>query len=157
MQYDHRNTAYNNPPLSANFFVPSNYYFVTNVFNPAFGQAPTELQNISLNACDPIIAPIDIGLFVQQILYNIALLISQLEAIEASIITAIDTANQCGPTAITSGTTITAAGPFYVAYDMTGNIVINASDVYLSLNNRIVTEQLQSMEINLVLLSVMVR
>ena len=60
------NTAYNNPPVSSNFFVPSNYYFVTNVFNQAFGQAPTALQNISLNANDPIAIPLDIGLVVQQ-------------------------------------------------------------------------------------------
>ena len=60
------NTAYNNPPASSNFFVPSNYCFVTNVFNQAFGQGPTALQNISLNANDPIAIPLDIGLVVQQ-------------------------------------------------------------------------------------------
>ena len=60
------NTAYNNPPVSENFFVPSNYYFVTNVFNQAFGQGPTALQNISLNGNDPIITPVDVGLVVQQ-------------------------------------------------------------------------------------------
>ena len=60
------NTAYNNPPTTSNFFVPSNYQFVTNVFNQAFGQGPTALQNISLNACDPIVAPLDVGLLILQ-------------------------------------------------------------------------------------------
>ena len=134
------NTAYNNPPVSSNFFVPSNYCFATNVFNQAFGQGPTALQNISLNACDPIIAPVDIGLLAQQILYNITGPIpSQLDALEAAILTAIDTANPCGSTVITSGTTITAAGNYCVAQSMTGNIVVNASDVDLNLNNRTVT------------------
>ena len=88
------NMAYNNPPVSSNFFVGSNYYFVTNIFNPLFGQGATALQNISLNACDPIIAPIDIGLLVQQIAYNTAVFIpSQLNVIEAAIVSAID--NQC--------------------------------------------------------------
>ena len=127
-----RNTAYNNPPTSSNFFVPSNYYFVTNVFNQAFGQGPTALQNISLNACDPISAPEDVGLLAQQILYNVEVSIpSQLDVIQSLI--------GCLPTAITAGTTITAAGNYCLSTSITGNIAITASDVYLNLNNRTVT------------------
>ena len=138
-----RNTAYNNPPTTSNFFVPSNYYFVTNVFNPLFGQAPTALQNISLNACDPIVAPIDVGLLAQQILYNVEDVIpSQLNVIEATILTAIEniqTQTPCAPIAITAGTTITAAGNYCLANSITDDIVVAASDVYLDLNNRTVT------------------
>ena len=107
-----RNTAYNNPPTTSNFFVPSNYTFVTNVFNPLFGQAPTALQNISLNACDPISAPVDVGLLAQQILYNVEVSIpSQLDVILA----AVESGSPCAPTAITTGTTIMAAGNYCVA------------------------------------------
>ena len=60
------NTAYNNPPSTTNFFVPSNYQFVTNVFNQLFGQAPSDLQNISLDGCVPIAMPDDIALIEKQ-------------------------------------------------------------------------------------------
>ena len=40
---------------------------------------------------------------------------------------------------ITSGTTINAAGNYCIEQSMTGNIVINANDVSLNLNNRTVT------------------
>ena len=131
-----RNTAYNNPPTTSNFFVPSNYYFVTNVFNPLYGQGPTALQNISLNACDPIIAPVDVGLLAQQILYNVEVSIpSQLDVILA----AVESSAPCAPTAITMGTTITAAGNYCLSNSLTGNIVMAVSDVYLNLNNRTVT------------------
>ena len=113
-----RNTAYNNPPVSSNFFVPSNYQFVTNVFNQAFGQGPTALQNISLNACDPIIAPVDVGLLSQQILYNVTV---------------------CAPTPVLSAETISASGIYCLSQNMTGNCVISASGVSLDLNNYKVT------------------
>ena len=71
--------------------------------------------------------------------------------------TAIDIANPCSSAAITSGKTITAAGNYCVAQSMTGNIVVNASDVYLSLNNRTVTGTITVNAINLVSLSAMVR
>ena len=76
------NTAYNNPPNSTTYSVSSNYSFVTNVFNPLFGQAPTALQNISLAENEPILAPINVALLTQQILYQVSDVIpSQLDAI----------------------------------------------------------------------------
>ncbi len=49
------NTAYSNPTNPP--VVESNYQFVTNVFNQLFGDAPTELQNISQGNCDTILTP----------------------------------------------------------------------------------------------------
>ena len=98
--------------------MPSNYQFVTNVFNQAFGQGPTALQNISLNACDPIIAPVDVGLLSQQILYNVTV---------------------CAPTPVLSAETISVSGIYCLSQNMTGNFVISASEVSLDLNNYKVT------------------
>ncbi len=57
------NTSYSNPiPRGQNApIVSSNYEFVTNVFNPLFGLAPSDVQNISLAGCDPICQPADIS------------------------------------------------------------------------------------------------
>ena len=59
------NVAYNNV---------DNYQFVTNVFNPLFGIAPSALQNISLAGCEPINAPTDLGLIAKQNLYKACLI-----------------------------------------------------------------------------------
>ncbi len=78
------NTAYSNPinPL----MVGSNYQFVTNVFNQRFGTAPSELQNISLDTCEPIATPDDTNLITKQILYKIAFPVtSQLDVITTTI------------------------------------------------------------------------
>ncbi len=57
------NTSYSNPiPRGENApIVSSNYEFVTNVFNPLFGLAPSDIQNISLDGCAPICQPADIS------------------------------------------------------------------------------------------------
>ncbi len=137
------NTAYNNPPTSSNFFVPSNYYFVTNVFNQLFGQAPTALQNISLDGCDPICTPEDLGLLAKQILYKVCDTIpSQLDVIESKIdaLTFSVEDSPCGPTAILAApTTISIAGNYCLANDVMGDITITANDVDLDMNNRRVT------------------
>jgi WD40 repeat protein len=52
------NVAYANPFNS--LIIGSNYRFVCNVFNPLFGSAPTELQNIELNSKQPITNRYDI-------------------------------------------------------------------------------------------------
>ena len=52
------NVAYANPINPA--IVPSNYIFVTNVFNPLFNDAPTALQNIQLSSKIPIPSVYDI-------------------------------------------------------------------------------------------------
>ena len=51
------NVAYSNPiPRAENApIVSSNYEFVTNVFNPLFEVAPSDIQNISLDGCAPTI------------------------------------------------------------------------------------------------------
>ena len=56
------NTSYSNPlPRAENEpIVSSNYQFVTNVFNPLFGIAPSDIQNISLDGCAPICQPDDV-------------------------------------------------------------------------------------------------
>ncbi len=80
------NTAYNNPPHTDNVSVPSNYQSVTNVFNSLFGQAPTDLQNISLNGCQAISSPEDVALIAKQIRYKVCnSLPSQLDVIESKI------------------------------------------------------------------------
>ena len=50
------NTAFNNPiPRAANKpIIVSNYHFVTNVFNPLFGEGPSSLQNIATSALTPL-------------------------------------------------------------------------------------------------------
>ena len=89
------NTAYNNPPSSDNFIVGSNYQFVTNVFNQKFGQAPSALQNISLDGCDPISTPEDLALLIKQIKYKVCISIpSQLDVIQ-SLIENIDASASC--------------------------------------------------------------
>ena len=100
------NTAYDNPPVSSNFFVPSNYYFVTNVFNQLFGQAPTLLQNISLNGNTPTLEPINTGLILQQELNQVASAINQLNALP-TFYSVVSLLVECIPTAISASTTIT--------------------------------------------------
>ena len=131
------NTAYNNPPSSSNFFVGSNYQFVTNVFNPLFGQAPTDLQNISLNGCEPITSPDDLILLANQAK---ALLCSAhdnftgLTLVEDLITNALT----CQPTAISSATTITQSGSYCLRESIVGLITINADDVALDINGHVI-------------------
>ena len=63
------NTSYSNPlPRGENEpIVSSNYQFVTNVFNPLFGVAPSDIQNISLDGCAPICQPDDIEARIRRI------------------------------------------------------------------------------------------
>ena len=78
------NTSYSNPiPRGANApIVSSNYAFVTNVFNPLFGQIPSDLQNISLDGCDPICTPEDIALLVKQIKYKVCGIESKIDVVD---------------------------------------------------------------------------
>ena len=123
------NTAYNNPPSTTNFFVPSNYQFVTNVFNSLFGQAPSDLQNISLNGCEPITPPDDLVLLAKQIRYQVCEGIpSFIENLEI---------NACNP-AVLVGQTISASG-IYCLSQNSDSIFITASNVELDLNNYKVT------------------
>ena len=57
------NTSYSNPiPRGENApIVSSNYEFVTNIFNPLFEIAPSDIENISLAGCEPICPPDDIS------------------------------------------------------------------------------------------------
>ncbi len=133
------NTAYNNPPPStSNLFVPSNYYFVANVFNPLFGQAPSDLQNISLNGCDPIAAPDDIGLILKRAK---AALCSTVDSLVNNTLleSAIGAAVGYTATPINSATTIAAEGVYCLNQNIDGNILIDASYVQLDLNNYKVT------------------
>jgi hypothetical protein len=82
------NTAYSNPIPSSIYHpvVSTNYYFVCNVFNQLFGQAPSALQNISLGGCEVVSQPTDLALLSNQILYNVTTPIpSQLAVISSKI------------------------------------------------------------------------
>ncbi len=126
------NTAYNNPPTSSNFFVGSNYQFVTNVFNPLFGQAPTDLQNISLNGCEPITSPDDLALLMKQIKNKVLQI--QEGTISAALQSSLDELLICGRTAITSSTTISTSGIYCVGQNV-AMITVASSDVDIDLSD----------------------
>ena len=131
------NTAYNNPPSSQNLIVGSNYYFVTNVFNPLFGQAPSALQNISLDGCDPIAVPFDLGLLAKQNFHKASViegLIPQLASL-----TQVDALLSCTQTSQSSAGTISESGSYCVTQPIAGTITIAANDVHLDLNNYTIT------------------
>ncbi len=133
------NTSYSNPiPRGENApIISSNYEFVTNVFNPLFSQAPSDIQNISLDGCDPICTPEDIALLIKQTLFKVCTPIpSQLDVIES----AIEALNPCAPTAVTTAGTISTSGTYCLANEISGSITIAASDVDVDLNNYRVTQ-----------------
>ena len=127
------NTAYNNPPASPNLIVGSNYVFVTNVFNPLFGQAPTALQNISLDGCVPITQPEDIDLLLKQTLQKACDLQSIVEQVTQLTIDLITTITGCSPMPIETAQTISTAGSYCLANDVS-SLTINASQVNVDLN-----------------------
>ena len=134
------NTSYSNPIPSGsnNPIVSSNYQFVTNVFNQLFGQVPSDLQNISLDGCDPICTPEDIALLIKQTLYKVCTPIpSQLDVIESKI---DNIGGACDPTAVTAAGTISSSGIYCVANEISGALTIAASNVYLDLNNYRITD-----------------
>jgi Periplasmic component of the Tol biopolymer transport system len=77
------NNAYSNPIPSALYkpVVPTNYYFVCNVFNQLSGQAPTALQNIALGGCEVISPPEDSILLLKQNKFLLYSLIDMVAAI----------------------------------------------------------------------------
>ena len=120
------NVAYNNT---------QNYEFVTNVFNPLFQNAPSDLQNISLNGCEPIAMPHDQALTAQQIIYKIKNISQTTTSLIEEIVNKIDQLDACDATAVTNAnTTITQEGRYCVAEPITGTITIAASNVDLDLN-----------------------
>ena len=139
------NTSYSNPvPQGINApIVSSNYQFVTNVFNQLFGQAPSDIQNISLDGCDPICTPEDVALLIKQTLYKVCTPIpSQLDLIESKVdaISVSVADNPCNPTAVTAAGAISSSGIYCLANNIAGAITISASNVYLDLNNYRVTD-----------------
>ncbi len=127
------NTAYANPldpPV-----VTTNYAFVTNVFNELFGQAPSDLQNVSVGGCEPICAPEDLALLSKQIKFKVCLIDSQLDVIESKI----DEPNPCAPTPIIGPTTISAQGIYCVGDTISGAITISSSNVALDINGYRIT------------------
>ena len=136
------NSAYSNPiPTGANEpIVGSNYQFVTNVFNQLFGQAPSALQNISLDGCDPIAQPLDQVLIAKQIRYKLCNVESALEEIISfSFSDIVAQATLCSPTNITSAQTISTSGTYRCCQNIMGDITIAASDVVLDLNKYKIT------------------
>ncbi len=149
------NTSYNNP---------QNYAFVQNVFNQLFGQAPTDLQNISVIGCAPLAIPFDDVSAAKKILYNVCTLIpgklqelnsivytvaikernnlSQLEVISSLLDTKLDTLFECAPTPVLNPGSISTSGFYCLANDINGALSIAASDVVLDLNNYKITNGL---------------
>ena len=84
-----RNTAYSNPIPTGTPnepIVSSNFQFVTNIFNQLFGTAPSNIQNISLDGCEPICTPADLALIGKQTLHKVCTTIpSQLDVMESKI------------------------------------------------------------------------
>ena len=137
------NTAYNNPPSSSQLIVGSNYVFVTNVFNPLFGQAPTALQNISLDGCEPITSPDDIALILKQTLAKECSSLDSLTQIDLfEAISKIDAAQACSPTPINSAQTISSSGSYALCQSIDGTLTIAASNVVLDLNTYTINGQL---------------
>ena len=138
-----QNTAYANPlmPFAG---IGTNYEFVTNVFNQQFGQAPTLLQNISLNCDEPVCMQEDIALTLKQTLSKSCQLVEAglpgLSSVIDSILT-LSFGMPCNATPITAPTTITASGNYCLAQDISGStpITIQASNVTLDLNNYVVS------------------
>ena len=133
------NTAYNNPPSSQNLIVGSNYNFVTNVFNPLFGQAPSALQNISLNGCDPIAVPVDLALLVKQNLYKASVIECLIDQLDPLLESKVDVLLSCTQSSQSSAGTISESGSYCVTQNIAGTITIAANDVYLDLSNRTIT------------------
>ena len=120
------NIAYNNA---------QNYEFVTNVFNPLFQNAPSDLQNISLDGCEAIAMPQDQALTAQQIIHKIKNISQTTTSLIEEIVNKIDQLDACDATAVTNAnTTISQEGRYCVAEPITGTIAINASNVELDLN-----------------------
>ncbi len=141
------NTSYNNP---------QNYAFVQNVFNQLFGQAPTDLQNISVGGCQAICQPDDLSQIIKQALYNACEVIpseidsifetatqilikacdleSQLEVVESKI-ALFQSGSPCEPTPIFTPQTIGVSGYYCVANEINGALVVNASDVTIDLHH----------------------
>ena len=132
------NTAYNNPPASENLIVGSNYYFVTNVFNPLFQNTPSAVQNISLDGCDPIAMPLDQVLIAKQIRNKLCNVESSLEELVA-FSNAVSNIASCSPTNISSAQTISSSGTYRCCQNIIGDITIAASDVVLDLNKYKIT------------------
>ena len=119
------NIAYNNA---------QNYEFVTNIFDPDTQNAPSALQNISLQGCVPIQTPQDITLLLKQTLVKACAfeaIVPSFEQIQADIAIL---QNNCAAESITTATTISQPGAYQVCNSFTGLITIASSDVDLNLN-----------------------
>ncbi len=83
------NTAYSNPIPTGTPnepIVSSNFQFVTNIFNQLFGTAPSDIQNIALDGCEPICSLADLALIGKQTLHKVCTtILSQLDVIESKI------------------------------------------------------------------------
>lgn len=110
------NTAYSNPLNPS--IVGTNYAFVANVFNQRFGNAPTDLQNISVDDNQVICQPEDISTLVKQV--KVKLL--------------------CQPGPITQAGTIAASGTYCLANEISGSITISVGGVVLDLNGYRITQ-----------------
>ncbi len=125
------NTAYNNP--NNPFMVSSNYAYVANVFNSLFGNAPSDLQNISLDGCQPINLPDDLALILKQIKYKLTNVFPSLVDVAASTISIADT--PCQPITISSAQEIAQEGIYCLSQDVSGDMLITGNNVLLDLNN----------------------
>ena len=131
------NTAYNNPPTPSTssgrtgWVVGSNYHFVTNVFNSLFGNAPTALQNVSVDGCEPVAMPKDQALLAKQIRYKVCNDLT-------SFVKNLTDGDICSVTAVNQAQTIAASGNYCVSESFTGDILIDADNVTLDLNNYVV-------------------
>ncbi len=130
------NTSYNSP---------QNYAFVTNVFSQLFGQAPSDLQNISVAGCVPICTPNNLALISKQIQYKLCNdTISRLDYLESQI-DGLNLVSLCAATALTSADisagliTLNASGNYCLATDLTTDIAITTTCVTLDLNERCLT------------------
>lgn len=148
------NSAYNN-----NAF---NYQFVTNVFNQLFNSVPTELQNIAIRSQEAIINPPQISEqlnCIQATVNNVTAVNNNLSNLDSLLNNNFGTLNSlsdsliakqsvleslllpvtgipCAEIALanTSSFTISSAGIYCLANNVTGNITISASNVTLDLN-----------------------
>ena len=128
------NTGYNNP---------RNFIFVPNVFNQLFGQAPSDLQNISLDGCQAISTPDDIALIIKQTKQLLCSALDQLTSVDAidltEIVSTLDNLTACQPTVVTSAGTLSDEGVYCLAQNVTGDFTIAGSSIVFNLNNHKVT------------------
>ena len=82
------NVAYNNP---------QNYAFVTNVFNSMFSNAPSAMQNISIEGNGSIPSPENLACLIKQVGYNVDIIQSLVEGLTLS---AIDITVSCDFTSV---------------------------------------------------------